>query len=194
MLYICWNKFPINNGIVKTNIAFYNFGSVGQGKIDNLVSGYEYEGSIIPSINFVNNETAVAFGDQQILVFKGKQKPVLTAEIPLEKEAKSVFYDEKRIGVVFNNTDSNEKYEMRIYDLNGNKVLSKEFSREFTTIKIKDNKIIMFNELECSIFTMNGLEKFHYNFEEEILEIIPVGKWNRYIIVNGTRTEEIRLK
>lgn len=184
----------VNNGIIKTNIAFYNFGSVGQNEIDNLVSAYEYEDIIIPSIEFVNNNTAVAFGDNKVLIFEGKQKPVLTAEIPLEEEAKSVFYDEKHIGIIFTNTDTDEKYKMCIYDLNGKEILNKEFNRDFDNIKMKDNRIILFGELECTIFNMKGLEKFHYNFKEGILDIIPVGKWDKYIIINAASTEEVRLK
>ena len=35
------------NGI-KTSIAFYNFGDVGQNVVDKVVSGYDYDDMIIP--------------------------------------------------------------------------------------------------------------------------------------------------
>lgn len=193
-LKLAVSYMSVNSGIIKTNVAFYNFGSVGQNEIDNLVSGYEYEKTVISSLEFIDNTTAIALGDNKITIYEGRQKPLLTAEIDVKEEAESVFYNEKYIGLVFDNEDAENRYKMEVYNLKGKKILDKEFDRDYHTIKIDDNRIILFTDLECSIYNLGGVEKFHGSFEKELVNIIPYGNFNKYIIINVSETEKIKLK
>ena len=34
-------------------VAFYNFGNTGQGQMDNMVSGYTYEGTLVPQVAYM---------------------------------------------------------------------------------------------------------------------------------------------
>ena len=34
-------------------VAFYNFGDVGQSEDDHIVSGYTYEGVVIPQVEYI---------------------------------------------------------------------------------------------------------------------------------------------
>lgn len=184
----------VNNGSIKSNVAFYNFGSVGQNEIDNLVSGYEYQGTVIPTVKFLSSNVAVAFGDDKVTIYEGKQKPSLINEIPLEEEVKSIFWGEQYFGFVFNNSGTEEKYRMCIYNLDGKLVLDKYFDMEYETIKIVKNEIILFSETECMIYNIKGVEKFHKTFEMGILNIIPKDGFRKYIIINSSNIEEIKLK
>lgn len=49
---------------------FYNFGDAGQNKEDNIVAEYQYENIVIPQIIYLDNTTAVAFGDNGYSIFK----------------------------------------------------------------------------------------------------------------------------
>ena len=91
----------VDSGIVKTNVGFYNFGSVGQNEIDRLVSAYIYEGSVFPSIEYINETTSVAFGDKKVCVYQGRQRPELVKEIKVEEEIRSVFYTNNYFALVF---------------------------------------------------------------------------------------------
>lgn len=184
----------VNSGVIKTNIAFYNFGSVGQNELDNLVSGYEYDKTVVPSVEFLNNTTAAAFGDNEISLYVGSQKPVVSGKIEVKDEIKSIFYSEEYIGLVFDNDDIENRYRMVIYDLNCKKIMEKAFNRDYDTIKIEGKKIVLFNELECSIYNFRGIEKFHSAFDNEIIDVIPVSGFNKYLIINASETEKIRLK
>ena len=41
-------------------VAFYNFGDVGQNEDDRIVSGYKYEGVVVPQIQYLDNNRSVA--------------------------------------------------------------------------------------------------------------------------------------
>ncbi len=70
---------------------FYNFGSVGENEIDRIVSANSFSDMVIPQLDFVSDDRMVAYGDSEIAIFEGTQKPKLTQEIPLTGEAKSIF-------------------------------------------------------------------------------------------------------
>ncbi len=88
----------IDTGAMSSSVAFYNFGDVGQNEIDNLVSGYDYPESIMSEVEFMNEHTAFAVGDNQMVLFSGSQKPEMGERIPIEDEINSVFYGKDYIG------------------------------------------------------------------------------------------------
>ena len=49
---------------------------------------------MVARVEFVNNDTVAAFGDDTVVLYSMKQKPSVIAEIPIDKEIKSIFYDE----------------------------------------------------------------------------------------------------
>ena len=65
----------IETGDMVSSVAYYNFGNVGQNEIDNLVSGYNYENSIMSYVEFMNDRSAFAVGDNKFAIFRGNQKP-----------------------------------------------------------------------------------------------------------------------
>lgn len=184
----------VNSGIMKSDIAFYNFGSVGQNESDNLVSGYTYEDSIFPSVKFVNETTAVAFGDNKVGIYKGKQRPEMLKEIEIEDNIKSIYYSRSYIGLVFENADSKVKYRIELYDLEGNKILTLNFNQEYRDIIIRDKEFILVGETDFRVYKMTGLRKFEYKAQKPILNIIPEESLNKYVIIDSDSTKEIGLK
>lgn len=184
----------VDSGIMQTKIGFFNFGSVGQNKEDHLVSAYEYQSSVFPSIAYMNETTWVAFGDKKVAIFEGKQRPELKKEIEVEDEVKSVYAASSSFALVFQNDDPNAKYRMELYDLEGNKKLTLKFNQDYNHIIINDKEIIIINEMGFSIYKMNGIEKFRYNAEGTLLEVIPEVSINKYVIIDSAKTQVINLK
>ena len=81
----------ISKGAAQTTISFYNFASVGQNEIDNMVGSYTYADTVVPELAFTSNSRLVAFGDNKVIRFEGAQKPEEAQVIKLEKEVKSIF-------------------------------------------------------------------------------------------------------
>ena len=87
----------INEGSVKSTIAFYNYGTVGQNEIDHCVGVNNYDDMVIPEMEFTSNDRMVAFGDTKAVIFEGAQKPQAIAEIAMDENTKSIFYNERYI-------------------------------------------------------------------------------------------------
>ena len=189
------SMLDINVVNVKTTIAFYNFGSVGENEIDRIVSANSFSDMVIPQLDFVSDDRMVAYGDSEIAIFEGTQKPKLTQEIPLTGEAKSIFNNNKYVGVVYSNNDENLTHHVAVYDMHGFTVMEKDFSQEYTEIGfLSNNEVCILNDHSCDIYTVRGIYKFHYDFDEELYKVISGGTGLNYTIILENSTEKVRLK
>ena len=89
---------PQDNGI-KSSVAFYNFGEVGQNEIDNYMSGFDYQ-TIVPHVEYMSSELAYALADDRLMFYEGAQKPVSKAEVLLQEEIQAVYHNEQYVGLV----------------------------------------------------------------------------------------------
>ena len=189
------SMLDINEGSVKSTVAFYNFGSVGQNEIDNCVGVNSFSDMVIPELEFTSQDTMIAFGDSEIVIFEGTQKPQMKVEIPLEKEVKSIFYNNNYFGIVNSNDDEAVTHHMMIYKTDGDLVMEKDFGSEYDSIGFLSNdEICIRTENACDLYTIRGVYKFHYEFDKEIYQVIP-GVFNlNYTFVLNDATEKVRLK
>lgn len=189
------SMLDISAGQVSSTVAFYNYSSIGQNEIDNCVGVTTYENMVIPELEFTSNNRMVAYGDSKLLIFEGTQKPVQTAEITLEKQAQSIFHNNDYIGIVYNNEDEEVTHHLSVYKTNGDLVRENDFSAEYDTIQfMSNNEICILTDTMCNIYTLRGVFKFQYEFEEGIYQVIPGGIKLNYTLVLGDATERIRLK
>lgn len=180
------------DGTITSKVAYYNFGAAGEDKTDRQVTYKEYDGTLMAEGFFLSQDVSVAVGDNLLLIYNGKEIPDEKIKIELKKEIKSVFHDDQYIGLILKN-EGRSGYELRLYNASGKQVLSKEFKEDYTNVKICGNQVIMHDGNRCSIFTKNGIEKFHGEVENTILEIFPTLGINKYIMMNANGMEYIRV-
>ena len=185
----------VNKGNVNTTISFFNFDAMGQNEIDNIVGQYSYADMVVPKVEFLTNDVMVAFGSQKAVVFEGAQKPQVKKEVAIEKEIRTIFYNDAYFGFVFDNENKDTSYNMQIHDLRGAEVISKDFEMEYEEIGFLENdEICIRNDLECAIFTLRGVQKFHANFDKSIWKIMSVAGIRDYVFLIDGETQRIRLK
>lgn len=184
----------VDSGVMSTSVAYYNFGAVGQNEIDNLVSGYNYSGTIVPYVKFMNADTSFAVGDNNLVIFKGAQKPESIFDKNLEDDVESVFNSKDYIAIVYEQDEGEHKYLMEIYDDEGNIVTSLEYDLEYSNVAINREMIIIYNSDECEMYNVSGLKKFAGSFDQSVVNILPTTTNSRYHIVHGDCMEEIKLK
>lgn len=185
----------INGGNVKTTLAFYNFGAVGENAIDHIVSANTYEDLLIPELDFVSKDRMLAIGDSKLLIYEGTQSPKLAKEIPFVGETKSVFYNQKYVGIVQNSSDAASKHQIQAYDFSGKLLLDELSNLEYSSIELLDSdEICLYNRTICDIYTIRGVFKFHHEFEDELYYVMPGGSGLDYTFILNGVTEQVRLK
>lgn len=163
-------------------VAFYNFGDVGQNEDDRIVSGYTYEGVVIPEIRYFDAERSVALREDGFTVYKGRQIPKESVTEKVDKEIVSTFCDDDTIGMVFKNGNKDKQYTMKVYSINGSLRFTKDFNIPYTTIKISGGNILLYNDSQICVMNSRGVEKYSGTVDGSINNFIKIG-WNRYLLV-----------
>ena len=184
----------VSNGSTQSKVVFYNYSSVGQNEVDRIVGGFnQYKSTLVPDVEFINNTTAVAFGDNIFTIYAIDQKPKITHEEEFEDKIDTIFYSSKYIGIVFKSTDTEYSQVLRVYDTSGKKVFSKSLNFKYNDICFAGKNVVMYDGSNCIMYSFSGTERFNYTFDKNIVKIVPV-KDNKFIVVNDTTIEEIELK
>ena len=185
----------INGGQVATVITFYNFGSVGQSEIDNIVGTYTFEGILIPEIHYISDSKMFGMGTGKMLVFDGAQKPEVSQEIIVEEEIVSCFYNEKYVGIVYDNIEEENSCHLKVMDMYGRTVMENDISMIYDPVEFLSNdEVCVRNSTACEIFTMHSIKKFSYTFDKELYKILSGGNTQNYTFIFKDTIEEVRLK
>ena len=183
------------SGSVKTTLSFYNFGTVGQNEIDNIVNTYSYAGNIIPKIEYVDDSTMLAFADTGVMIFQGSQVPELANEVMVSSEIKSIFYDDSYFGLIQLDNEVENGRKMVVYDMKGSEVTSAVLDMAYDQVYFLNNhEICVQNGNQIQIYTLYGVKKFESTFTSEVYYVLNgIGVRNYFVLMEGS-TEQIRCK
>jgi hypothetical protein len=187
----------VNGTTVSNSLAAYNFGDVGQNtNADRMVGGYTFDDELFPKVEFIDNNTVVAFGTDTVYIYTMKEKPSESAKISNNGEIHSVFYNTDYIGVVYK-TDSSadsSQYTLTVYEKNGRKKFSENIDFDYDKIYAADDEIIITGGTNCKILRKNGSVKFEGDLGKKIISMVPDGKKLEYVVVYANSTDIIKLK
>lgn len=182
-------------GELESKLTASNFGKVGQNEnADRIVGGYQFEDTIVPKVEFLDNNTICAFGDNQFIIYSMKEKSSEKAVIPLESEVQSVVYNSQYVGVVLMNEDEKSPYVLKLYNTSGHEVLDKDIDIDYENVRMNEEEIIFTGGTDCKIYTLKGKLKFSYTFSKTVRDMVPTGYSKRYIVLYDSGSEVIRLK
>ena len=191
---VCVSYLFVDSGQMKSSVAFYNFGAVGQNNTNNYVSGYDYLNTVVPFVRFLDNRSLFAVADNRVMLYGGAQKPVSVLENLIDDSVLSVYYGGEYVGLVFNSTEEGSRYRMDVYHKSGVLKQSINFNIEYSDIIFYEDQIIIYNEAECCIYNSNGMEKYSGRFNKSTLVLIPQNSAYRYMAVTPDSIDTIELQ
>lgn len=172
-------------------VAVYNFDSVGENYVDQLVFAQNYADYLIPEVHYFNSSLLAAVGDGILAFYEGNQIPELVKEIPVERKIKSVFYGENSVGLVF---DTKKGSLLNIYDTRGNLVSEISFDLDYKNIRIEENSVLIYNDTEMGLYSYSGKECFRQTFENSLIDIFPTESRSRYLFIYTNETQTVKLQ
>ena len=192
---LCVSYLYPDEGALKTSVAFFNFGSVGQNSIDNYASGYDYPKVVVPYVQFMNSASAFAVSDDRIMFYQGREKPVSQADIFTgDEEIKSVYFNDSYVGLVFPNGTDEGAYRLQVYNDKGGEVLTTYFDIDYSEVIFSGKQVIIYNEDECMIQDLNGHIKYQGAFQTPVRTMVPTNMASRFTLVTATNIETMNLK
>ncbi len=190
---LCISHLQISGTKVKTSIAFYNFGAVGQNYSDNCVSGYDYEGEIFPVTHFMSESAAFAVSDSRLVFFQGKQIPENGMNNLFSENLKGVYYDKSYVALIFNDVTGEDTYRLELYNTAGNKVSEFGFDLDYTDLQISGDCVIMNNEQECRIYSTAGVQRYAGEFGRSVSLLVPSSRTGVMTVVTEDEIDTMTL-
>ena len=185
----------IKEGSTENQVIFYNFSNVGKDEVDRVVGTFnQYGETIVPAVYFVSNEDAIAIGDNVLTIYKMKEKPTIRKEIKFDKEIQKVFYNEKYVGLIFENSKGDTPYKMEVYSLSGEKIMSKEIEMNLDHVKFAGKNVLMYDDVTCELISLKGVVKFKHVFTKQVDAIVPMESTNTFLLMTKNKIEEISLR
>ncbi len=183
----------LDPGLLKTNLAFYNFGDVGGNYNDFMVTSDSFT-DLVPYMQFMNDSTMFAVGDGCLRIYSGAHLPVRTAGHMYNEEVLSVFYNEEYVGLMFRSDKSEYLYRLDVYSASAKKVDSFYYNIQYTDLFFDNDNIVIYNETECVIKTMDNIEKFNGSFSKPVRLMLEANGAYRYVLVTDSSIDTIQLK
>ena len=186
----------VESGVVKSHVAFYNFGAVGSNKSDYLVNGYTYPDTIIPYIQFLSGDSAVAIGDDRTVFYEGDQIPTLLTQYIYEDEIQGVYHSDTHVGVLFPSDEAEARSKMIVYGADSGKVGTYYFDTDYHDIFFAEDYFVAYGNKECLIRTFDNIDKYEGTFSKTVNLMLPVGNGGnyRFLLMTDDSIDTIQMK
>ena len=149
----------IEDGTLRSRVAFYNFSEVGKNALNRFVGGFHdiYKESIVPRVQYLDDVYSVAFAQDSISFFSSRDvmSPALLKQVQVTEEIQSVFYSKDYVGVIVAQEGGEYRQRMDVYKPNGDAVFSQEFTYDYTYADIDGDTIFLYNEDSCRVYTFS---------------------------------------
>ncbi|MBR6221958.1 MAG: hypothetical protein IKQ71_00825 [Lachnospiraceae bacterium] len=182
---------------LKNQIGTYNFGEVGQNEnADRFMGGFELDNdTLVSKVSFIDNDNVCAFGDNKLIFYEMREKPVETARVEYTEEINSIFHNQKYVGCVSakSQSDAMHAYEIRAYNNKGRLTCQIDLDIAFNHISSTENYIIVTGDSECRIYDYSGRTVFAYSFPKRLVNLIPTANPKEYIALYEGGSEFIKL-
>ena len=179
---------------IKNNVVFYNFSDVGKNETERVVGGFNYDDVIVGDVRFINDNLAVAVGENVISLYKIKEYPSLEHTIKIDNEIEKIFYSDQYIGMILDNSESGDPYKLKVYNTSGKEVFDTTFGVQYTDAKFDGKSVILSNATTFVLMNMRGKVLANIEFDMPVTDVMPTGTRGTYTLVNSKYIQTIKLK
>lgn len=188
----------MKNGALKNKVVFYDFSEIGKNVNNRFIGAFEeeFDDKMVGRVRYLNEETVCAFSDKGLTFISVKNviPDTNVVTVLVEEEINSICYSSQYAGVVVDSL-SGDPYRIDIYSASGAKAGSIEFDYPYSGVEIDGDKVILYNEESCRVYSLDGHLKFNGSFDFPV-SMVGNGKnhLNSLIVAGSEVMKEITLK
>lgn len=183
------------------------FVTVAQGTLDSKVVFYDlsggepvtttfdqYESVLLANVHFLANNIISVVGDTAMSIYSFEESPELVYEnSEFEGEIRSLFYSDKYIGMLVENSESDSSYDIKVFDNTGNIQFEMGLEKAYSHIAFAGSNVLMYSDSECEMYSFAGICKFTYRFEESVSALMSANGRD-FVYATSGETNIIRLQ
>ena len=183
--------FFVDSGSMKSSVSFYNFGEVGSNKVDNFVSGFDYADTVLPYVQFLNNDAAFGLSNERAVFFSGSEVPDNVGIAMFSGKAVSTFHNNEYVGIMYPNTTGDGLYRLETYDAKGNKLSEIPVNFDYTDVLYNNDQVVIYGGNDCMIYTVRGTERYNGKLESNINLLVPTTSQYKYQVITSDAMETV---
>ncbi|MBO4697239.1 MAG: hypothetical protein J5643_08180 [Lachnospiraceae bacterium] len=178
---------------MQSQLSFYNFGNVGGNYVDGLVAVELYKDEMIPDVEFVNNDTVVAFGDKAFRIYDMEEIADLKKQVDVKEPIRAVASSPTNVALIVESKEKGGNYLIRVYNLEGKTVDEKSITEGYDHFQIEGSDVVLFNDKEVYIYRIGGRDKIRVEMRKNLSYVAAVDGVNEFLFVGETYLERVRL-
>ena len=182
------------NGRLTGKNVIYDFSAGGGKESDHIGASFSCPETVFPDVWFRENGESVAVGDNRFVVYSSGRKPVQKAEVALDKEIISCFYDDSSIGFIFPDTDTDNRYELASFSYRGRRQITSSFDFEYKDVIMDGGEILLCDSGNIYSYRRSGREKLAASYEKEVLYFRKLGGSRKYLVITPDSTDQISIR
>jgi len=189
----------IENGSMKESVVFRNFGEIGQNAdAKRVVGGFieEFEGHVVTSVAFADEEYSHAFYDGGIVFFSTRvlNSPEILKNEAIEEQILSVADSSAGCAVITEPGNEETARQLRIYDNNGK--LTGKTDTEFSAsgIEMTEQSVILYNSDRICAYTLKGRKIADISWDGKISSVCGTKKLREFVVAENGRYLYIKAK
>ena len=97
------------------------------------------------------------------------------------------------IGFIFRSTEGEDPYRMELYRLNGKKRSETTLNAQYTTARLQNDQILLFDDRNMTVYTSSGHMRFQADYEKTIVDMFYLKEYRKYLVITPDSFDRIRI-
>ena len=188
----------LNGGDMQSRVVFYDFSEIGKNIPNRLVGGFDepFSDSLVADVHYMDGTWSFAAGTSGLYFFSSRNltSPELVKEVPETDEIRSLFYSGNYVGVVLDNTETEEHYRLEVYKADGTQVMKKYFDETFLTASLDGDCVFLFSSGQGAIYNLSGVRKFSGRLDFAVSAMRLGTLPGEFLMAGPTNLKGVRLR
>ena len=188
----------LNGGDMRSRVVFYDFSEIGKNIPNRLVGGFDepFSDSLVADVHYMDGTWSFAAGTSGLYFFSSRNltSPELVKEVPETDEIRSLFYSGNYVGVVLDNTETEEHYRLEVYKADGTQVMKKYFDETFLAASLDGDCVFLFSSGQGAIYNLSGVRKFSGRLDFAVSAMRLGTLPGEFLMAGPTNLKGVRLR
>lgn len=133
----------VNNNRIQSTISFFGFSDQYDKYNERIIGGFTYEDMLVNEVLWLDEITAVAIFDKQIVVYECKKEPKVVNVIDLTSEIRQIAISKDTFEVLYGKSVTKTQVDLSdsigLYDFSGNMISQISIDEPIRSIRAVDN-------------------------------------------------------
>ncbi len=187
----------VDSGVMQSRIVFYSFDTTLNTSTHAVAAFQKYDDTIFADVEFLDDDRAVAFGDECIVLYSldSESTPEELAVIEIEEEITNLSYSYDSGNIAFATTDGDlvQSRLLYLYSVDGDLLFDTQTNFEFSTMYLGEKGLYLIATSTMQYLNLGGDVCFTGSLDCNILHMVSVQGATDFLVISDQALKYIKL-